>query len=154
MESNLIRPEDIEILPNGRGRLKKDPAKKEKKFESGKRKDLDNMYFRSRWEANVARYLNFLKKHGKIHKWEYETEEFEFHKIKRGNRFYRIDFKIWDNEGSEPYYWEVKGYLDPSSKTKLKRMAKYYPHIKIHVIGKKEYNGIKQWAGIISGWES
>ena len=28
---------------------------------SGKRKDLNNTYFRSSWEANIARFYNYLK---------------------------------------------------------------------------------------------
>src|SRR3972149_9721027 len=43
------------------------------KWKSGRRADL-GMFFRSAWEANVARYLNFLKTHGSVKGWEYEPK--------------------------------------------------------------------------------
>jgi hypothetical protein len=121
---------------------------------SGKRTDLNGQFFRSGWEANFARYLNLLLKNGDISKWEYEPDRFEFTAIKRGTRSYLPDFKVWDTLDAEPYYYEVKGWMDAKSKTKLKRMAKYYPEIKLIVIGKKEYNDIrKSLSGIIPNWE-
>jgi len=64
------------------------------------------------------------------------------------------DFKVWDQEDAEPYYYEVKGWMDAKSKTKLKRMAKYYPNVKILVFGKKEYNDLKKkLSAIIPNWE-
>ena len=62
----------------------------------GKRLDLNSKYFRSSWEANYARYLNFLIKHNQLYKWEYEADTFVFEAIKRGTRSYIPDFKIWD----------------------------------------------------------
>ena len=119
----------------------------------GKRSDLNNTYFRSTWEANYARYLNFLKSKGQIYKWEYEPDTFWFKKIKRGIRSYLPDFKIWENQNSTPYYVEVKGWMDDKSKTKLKRMAKYYPEIKVIVFGEKEYKELKKIKEIIPNWE-
>lgn len=119
---------------------------------SGKRTDL-GIFVRSAWEANYARYLNFLIKQKKLHKWEYEPDTFWFEKIKRGTRSYTPDFKIWETKESEPYYVEVKGYMDQKSKTKLSRMAKYYPDVKIVLIQKPEYNEIKKWSGLIDNWE-
>jgi hypothetical protein len=101
----------------------------------GKRTDLNNQYFRSSWEANYARYLNFLVQQGKILKWEYEPDTFEFIKIKRGCRFYTPDFKIWALNGLI-HYDEVKGWMDPKSITRHKRMNKYYPSISIRIIDK------------------
>jgi hypothetical protein len=101
---------------------------------SGKRVDLDNMFIRSKWEANYARYLNFLVKCKSIEKWDYEKVEFEF-PVKRGNRFYKVDFRVFNLDGTVEFH-EVKGYMDASSKTKLKRMAKYYPNINLKVIDK------------------
>ena len=54
----------------------------------GYREDL-KQYFRSRWEANMGRYYNFVGV-----KWIYEQQEFEFYKIKRGSRFYKPDFYL------------------------------------------------------------
>ena len=120
---------------------------------SGKREDLDGMFFRSSWEANWARYLNLLKKSGNIYKWEYEADNFEF-PIKRGTRSYTPDFKIWDSEESEPYYHEVKGWMDSKSKTRLNRMAKYHPDTKIIVIGEKQYKAVaRKCRYLIKTWE-
>src|ERR1700733_3907156 len=109
-----------------------------KRSNGGKRADLDNVYFRSSWEANYARFLNYLMSIGEIKEWDFEPEEFEFVGIKRGTRFYLPDFKITNKDGSVEYH-EVKGYMDATSRTKLKRMAKFYPHIKIVLIDKKYY---------------
>lgn len=120
----------------------------------GRRQDLDNIFFRSSWEANYARYLNFLKAKGNIYKWEFEPDTFWFESIKRGVRSYLPDFKIWDTKESKPYYVEVKGWMDSKSKTKIKRMAKYYPDIRLDVVAKKEYQEIKnKLSRMISGWE-
>lgn len=56
---------------------------------------------------------------------------------------------IYDMHGKIIYH-EVKGWMDPKSKTKLKRMKLYYPEIKIKLIEKKQYNEIKtKLSGII-----
>ena len=91
----------------------------------GRREDLGNQFFRSAWEANYARYLNWLQQGGYIDRWEYEPVTFWFEKIKRGTRSYKPDFQVW--EGQKTYFVEVKGYMDPQSRTKLKRMVKYFP---------------------------
>ena len=118
----------------------------------GKRLDLDNRYFRSKWEANYARFLNFLVAKKEIIKWEYEVDTFWFEKIKRGTRSYTPDFKIFENNGSTVYH-EVKGWMDDKSKTKLQRMCKYFPEIKIIIIAEKEYRSISQYKSLIPGWE-
>jgi len=121
----------------------------------GKRSDLGNVYFRSSWEANYARYLNFLVKHNKISKWEYESDTFIFHEKKRGIRSYKPDFKIWENESSEPYFVEIKGWMDDKSKTKLKYMTKYYPEIKVIIVGESEYKSIRDSVRkMIPEWEN
>lgn len=120
----------------------------------GRRQDLDNIFFRSSWEANYARYLNFLKAQGQLYKWEFEPDTFWFEKIKRGVRSYLPDFKLWDTKDSKPYYVEVKGWMDDKSKTKIKRMAKYYPDVRLDVVAKKEYTEIKKkLSRLITGWE-
>lgn len=120
----------------------------------GKRKDLGNIYFRSGWEANFARYLNFLKANGDIYHWAFEPDTFWFNNIKRGTRSYLPDFKVWETKDSKPYYVEVKGYMSPTCKTKLKRMKKYYPDVEVRLVQKKEYNEIKlKMSGLIPNWE-
>jgi len=121
------------------------------RYKSGYRPDL-GFYVRSGWEANIARYLKFLVEKKEIKGFKYEADTFEFHEIKRGTRSYTPDFKIFKNDGSVEY-WEVKGYMDKQSKTRLKRMAKYYPGINIKIIDKDQYNEIKKWSRLIIGWD-
>lgn len=110
-------------------------------------------YFRSRWEANYARYLEYLKKHKEIKEWDHEPETFWFDGIKRGCRSYLPDFRVTLNNGEVEFY-EVKGWMDDRSKTKIKRMAKYHPDIKLIVIQEKEYNFIKKAVSpLIPDWE-
>ena len=104
------------------------------------------MYFRSKWEANYALYLDFLIKNKQIKDWEYEKDVFVFDKINFGTRSYRPDFKIKNNDNSIEYH-EVKGYMDGRSKTKLRRMLKYYPEIKLILIDQKVYLDIAKKIG-------
>ena len=84
----------------------------------GYRKDL-KQFFRSKMEANVARYYRYI---GELYIYEYK--EFEFKGIKRGSRFYKPDFYLPASDS----WVEVKGgYLRSQDKTKLKRFKKYYP---------------------------
>lgn len=120
----------------------------------GKREDLGGMYVRSAWEANWARYLNWLLAHGEIREWSYEPETFEFHAIKRGTRFYTPDFKVVEKNGSVVYH-EVKGYMDQPSRTKLDRMARYYPDVKIVLVDAPVYKEVARKVGpMIRGWET
>lgn len=114
----------------------------------GKRK-----YFRSRWEANYARYLEFLKAAGEIAEWEHEPETFWFDGIKRGCMSYLPDFRVTNLCGKVEYH-EVKGWMDDRSKTKIKRMAKYHPAVTLLVIEKKQYAEIKnKLSRLIPDWE-
>lgn len=98
-------------------------------------------YFRSQWEVNYAKFLQFLKEHKDIKDWEFEPDTFWFETIQRGVRSYLPDFKVFENNGDIIYY-EVKGWMDDKSKTKLKRMKKYYPKIKLKLIQSHQYNEI------------
>jgi hypothetical protein len=91
-------------------------------------------YWRSGWEKKYARYLEWMKKHGHIADWDFECETFWFLTIKRGTRSYLPDFKVTLNNGEIEFH-EVKGYMDAKSKTKIKRMAKYYPDVTLRIIG-------------------
>lgn len=119
----------------------------------GRRNDLGDIFFRSRWEANYARFLNLLKDQGKITAWEFEPDTFWFEAIKRGIRSYTPDFKIWEPSGSF-YYVEVKGWNDAKSKTKAKRMKKYHPDVEVRLFGAKAYKELERKLGAaIPGWE-
>ena len=112
-----------------------------------------NKYYRSKWEANYARYLEWLKKNKQIEDWKHEPKTFWFESIKRGTRSYLPDFWIKENNGSE-VYCEVKGYMDSKSHTKLKRMAKYYPEVKLILVDKTAYLAVAKKAKyLVEGWE-
>uniref|UniRef100_A0AB39BYX4 Holliday junction resolvase n=1 Tax=Pakpunavirus sp. TaxID=2833053 RepID=A0AB39BYX4_9CAUD len=110
-------------------------------------------YYRSRWEANYAYYLEWLKTIGEIADWSHEPKTFWFEGIKRGCVSYLPDFWVKDADGSESYH-EVKGWMDDRSKTKIKRMAKYHPTVKLIVIDSKGYAALKRKvAAVVPGWE-
>lgn len=110
-------------------------------------------YARSAWEANYARYLEFLKQQDEIALWEHEPKTFWFEQIKRGTRSYLPDFRVTNNDDSQ-YYVEVKGWMDDRSKTKLKRMSKYYPDVKLEVVNSKSYKALSKTGKLlIPGWE-
>lgn len=113
----------------------------------GKRKDLNNTFFRSTWEANIARYYNFIGV-----KWEFEPKTFIFQNITRGSVSYTPDFYLPE----EDKWVEVKGWMDGKSRTKLKRFKQQYPeeYKKLQLITEKEYNEIKRKvSSYIKNWE-
>jgi hypothetical protein len=112
----------------------------------GRRKDLGNIYFRSRWEANIARYYNLLGV-----SWQYEPKTFVFDTIKRGSVSYTPDFYL----DEEDQWVEVKGWMDSKSKTKLRRFKKYYPgeYAKLEIIDESRYKAIAKDKGAIPNWE-
>lgn len=110
-------------------------------------------FYRSRWEANYGRYLEWLKGHGVIAEWEHEPHTFWFKGIKRGAVSYLPDFRVIDRNGDESYH-EVKGWFDKRSKTKIRRMRKYFPKIPLIVVDRARYQLIKVRASSrIDGWE-
>ncbi len=121
---------------------------------SGRRRaDLGDRYFRSTWEANYARYLNWLVSLGKVTSWEYEAKTFEFEGIKRGTRFYTPDFKVVLPSGKIEWH-EVKGWMDAGSQTRLNRMAKYYPNEVIKVFDATWFKAAnRNVAPMIPTWE-
>lgn len=110
-------------------------------------------YYRSRWEANYARYLERCKQLGEIQSWEHEPQTFWFGNILRGVRSYLPDFKIINNDGS--HHWvEVKGWMDPKSATKIKRFKKYYPKEVMVLIRVEWFNANeKNLISLIDDWE-
>jgi hypothetical protein len=133
-------------------RLKNSPSNIYSKSKKGTISIGGNIFFaRSSWEANIAAYLEFLKQNKEIAAWEHEPETFWFEAIKRGVRSYLPDFRITNIDGSI-YYIEVKGWMDNKSKTKLKRMSKYYPNVVLELIDSKRYNAISKNKGVIPNW--
>jgi hypothetical protein len=146
----------------------------------GRRKDCDNQFFRSGWEADVYRWLKQIN----TEKIEYEPKTFSFAPfgILKGTVSYTPDFYV---TGLHPhpigwmlpigdYYIEVKGYLKSQDMVRLNRFKKYYPiefarllavagstsnktaqyfqKIGVPVISFKDLK--KQYASVISHWES
>ena len=110
-------------------------------------------YYRSRWEANYGRYLEWLRTQGQIASWEHEPDTFWFENIKRGVRSYLPDFKVTEIGGSHAYH-EVKGWMDSRSKTTIKRFRKYYPNETLIVVDKTTYAAIERnMSRMIGGWE-
>lgn len=106
----------------------------------GRRKDLNNQYFRSNWEANYARILNEQKI-----EWKYEPETFQL----STGLTYTPDFKIGENK-----YVELKGWYDNDSKQKIELFLKEYPHLELDLIGETEYYSLRNvFKPIISNWE-
>jgi hypothetical protein len=108
----------------------KDPAHKQFWAIVGEQR----IFFRSSWEYYYAIFLEKLKLENKIISWKHEPKCFWFNDIKRGVRSYLPDFCVTHLDASEEWC-EVKGYFDSKSQTKMKRMAKYYPEVKIRLVG-------------------
>ena len=116
------------------------------------RHPLGGLYVRSSWEANYARYLNWLVELGEIHHWEYEPDTFEF-PVKRGSKFYTPDFKVWISEDRYEYH-ETKGWMDQVSKTKIKRMGIHYPDEPLIIIDSVAYRALaKDVKNLVPNWE-
>lgn len=110
-------------------------------------------YYRSKWESNYAYYLQWLKEKGEILDWKHEPKVFWFEGIKRGTVSYLPDFLVIEKNGKEVYH-EVKGWMDDRSKTKISRMAKYYPDVTLIVIDSKAYQSLRKAVSkIVPGWE-
>ena len=130
------------------------PNVKRGSWKAGWRKiGTQRIFARSKWEANYARYLQWLYEQGEIAHWQHEPETFWFEKIKRGCRSYLPDFRVILRDNSVEYH-EVKGWMDARSKTKIKRMAKYHPNIVLRIFDAVwfEQNGVKL-RSVILGWE-
>ena len=125
--------------------------------------DKRSIYFPNKMEANYFRYLMFLRdmKPPEIKSFDYQPPEFDFRSfgITRGVVTYRADFRIQESGlWTYPlgiYYVELKGYIGPDHKTKMNRMKKFYPNIKIKVIDYKAYKELAAYMkNLIPGWES
>lgn len=99
----------------------------------GFREDLQ-LFVRSSWEANYARYLNTLVASGVVIRWEYEPRVFTFPSAGTGEvSSYRPDFLVYFADGRTEWH-EVKGWLTATGKAALDLMAIHYPHEAVKVI--------------------
>ena len=88
----------------------------------GKRPDLGNRFFRSSMEANFTRILELLKI-----PYKYEERVFTFDCKNKPFQFIP-DFEVLaKGEGLPPGWYETKGWMNPSSRSKLRRFKKNYP---------------------------
>jgi len=114
---------------------------------------LVTCFFRSRWEANYARYLEFLKQSGDIISWEHECVVFSFPTKELGCYNYLPDFKVTKKDSTIEYH-EVKGWFDERSKLIFKSMEEYYQDVVIVVIDKKYYEKLDlDYKDVINEWE-
>jgi hypothetical protein len=120
-------------------------------------------YAKSKAEYRFACYLEWLRINDNISRWEYEPREFWFEPIKRGCVSYKPDFCTYEEIGQDPCsgfiefkqtWYEVKGYMDAKSKTKIARFRKYFPKEILIVIDSKWFsrNG-KKLKGLVPGWD-
>jgi len=110
----------------------------------GRRVDLDNQYFRSTWEANVARLLNFLKVF-----WIYEPGRFSLYDENDDLICtYKPDFFL---PGCKVYL-EVTGRTFGNKLRKLDLFSKKYNLV---VIDQGMYVYLKEWiSNVIPFWEN
>lgn len=112
----------------------------------GIRDDL-NQYFRSAWEANVARVLNYLNI-----EWKYEYKRFNFENEIEGVLSYQPDFYL----PTINKWIEVKGWMDEKSKKRLDLFKKYYPkeNENLYLVDASVYKEIEQkYSSLIKNWE-
>lgn len=106
----------------------------------GKRPDLNNQYFRSAWEANVARILNLQKR-----EWSFETTVI----FDKEGRRYALDFTL----PKENICIEVFGYLDERHKRLIDEAKRQ--KINLVCIDPKEYRELTlEYKDKILFWET
>lgn len=119
---------------------------------------------RSRWEANIAHLLEFLRRRGEVSRWDYEAETFYFTekgptkktRYKQGPWSYKVDFRVWWRGQTEPEYWEIKGRENKGDKTRMIRMKKHYPaaFARLRLIDRDAYRKLEAtWSRAIEGWQ-
>lgn len=106
---------------------------------------------RSSWESNIAAYFQWQKEKCLIIDWEFEPKTFWFEGVKRGVMSYLPDFRTTELDGSHKF-WEVKGWWDSKSKTKVARMKKYHPDVILEIIDEARYKGIAEWSSLYPEW--
>ena len=105
----------------------------------GRREDLGGMYFRSCWEANFARILNYAGR-----SWQYESESFIF----LDGSTYTPDFLC------EGVYYELKGRMTKACEKKLSFMKLEYPHVRLELIDYAKYADLRvRYKNLLPHWE-
>ena len=121
----------------------------------GARADIGDQVFKSAWEANYARYLNFLIGKGVILDWVYEPETIVFPGRTSGVCSYTPDFRVTTREGWRHYH-EVKGVWTDRFDKQLELLEEFRLDVcPLHIIDKEQYRTIERCCrGLIPNWES
>jgi len=132
-------------LKKGR-EISKNIVKSKYSKSGGYREDLDK-YFRSKWEANIARIFNYSNII-----WEFEPKRFEFDDKSNGIESYLPDFYL-----PKLNIWiEVKGWMKEIDIKRLEKFKKYYPeeYNNLVIIEEKLYKILeKEFKYKITEWE-
>jgi hypothetical protein len=86
--------------------------------------------FDSQLERDWAKYLQFLKEHGEIRRWEYHPCKFSFWEMGYRNKPYEYtpDFLVYENDGTK-IYQETKGYMEKKDISRFRRANKHFDAI-------------------------
>lgn len=122
------------------------------RIKRGSAPDLGDIKFRSSWERNVARWLNWRVAKGELLAWEYEPFTFTFPGVVRGAVCYTPDFKLHYADGRVEWL-EVKGWETSKDRTKWRRLRQHYPQITLTVLGAPAYKSLSQQFGGLPHWE-
>ncbi len=112
----------------------------------GSMPDLGPIEFRSSWERNLARILNYLKI-----EWTYEPKRFWL----ADSMSYLPDFQLLSNNPWGVKWIEVKGLWNKWDKAKIRIFLNKYPAETLKIISKTEYQKLtKTYKPLISTWET
>lgn len=112
--------------------------------------DLGGIVFKSRWEANWAHWLEWLKSTGNVLSWQYEPDSFPL-RVRGNNVRYIPDFKVEWNGKTE--YHEVKGLMDQRSRDKIRAMRRQHNRVRLMVIDSRVYHSLRRrFNQIVPGW--
>ena len=108
---------------------------------AGIRPDISQtIYFFSRWEANFARLMNFLRI-----KWVHQPRTFQLHSQKYTPDFYLPEMGT---------YIEIKNFLSAYSRNRDEEFRRLYPDLELLLILKDEYLALQNtYAHKIPLWE-
>lgn len=116
-------------------------------YVAGIRPDIDDSYkFRSSWEANMARLLNYLNLH-----WRFEYKRFYM----RDGNTYLPDFLILSEDNPWKTKWlEVKGLWHKGDKRRMISFMNEFPDETLKIVTSKEYKKLeKKYKPLIKNWE-
>ena len=96
--------------------------------------------FRSRWEYNVAKWLQMRLENGEIEKWEFEPKAFCLKRSNGQTVGYLPDFRVIGL--GETYYIEVKGRMTDEDEEKIELFREQFG--RLDLIDETEYQ-ILRW---------